>query len=683
MKSQVESYFRDCIGDPQNQLSLLPLSPIITADYVILGQLTALRFLEWVCTHPGGVIALPTGKTPEFFIKWTAYYLARWEKECTSGLPARLGFEAANKPQMQSLTFFQLDEFFPIHPSHDRSFSSFVKKFYIEGFGLDPEKVHLLYTHQLDDESRTDLCSLFSDGMIDLSLRYRPVITEEELNKKRAILQIDQMCQAYEESIKSAGGIGFFLGGIGPDGHIAFNIRGSAHDSHTRLDFINYETQAAAASDLGGIENVRRKAVLTMGLGTITMNPDCCAVIIAAGAGKAKVVADALLQKPSAQYPATALHKLPNARLFLSRSASSFLIPPVQANTAEEHEAYKCGLIQKIEKGLQLPSGKIIMHTAPHHDDIELAYFPAIHHLVRSQDNTNHFVYCTSGFTAVTNNYLKSVLMAASAFISNGAMKNAVNAYELFSSDRAYHDITGYLNGIANQNKETQLFNLSTRMVRRMIGHTGSTGFQGISDFIQHLNMQISALEPGSREPETIHLVKGWIREFEAELAWAHFGIGNEYVHHLRLKFYSDDIFPDYPDYGQDVMPLFRMMMEISPDIITMAIDPEGSGPDTHYKSLMAISAAVDEYIRVTGRTDIRLWGYRNVWSRFDPREVNTIIPVSLNSLAVLHNMFNSCFLSQRSASFPSYEFEGTFSELAQKIWVEQPEVGKEGQDEK
>jgi glucosamine-6-phosphate deaminase len=34
--------------------------------------------------------------------------------------------------------------------------------------------------------------------------------------------------------------------------------------------------------------------------------------------------------------------------------------------------------------------------------------------------------------------------------------------------------------------------------------------------------------------------------------------------------------------------------------------------------------------------------------------------------------MFTSCFLSQKSASFPSFELDGTFSELAQKIWVEQ-----------
>ena len=81
----------------------------------------------------------------------------------------------------------------------------------------------------------------------------------------------------------------------------------------------------------------------------------------------------------------------------------------------------------------------------------------------------------------------------------------------------------------------------------------------------------------------------------------------------------------------------------------------------------MAISAAIDEYVKKTGRNDIRIWGYRNVWSYFKLGEVNTVIPISLNSLAVLHNMFNTCFISQRTASFPSHEFDGTFSELAQK----------------
>jgi glucosamine-6-phosphate deaminase len=38
----------------------------------------------------------------------------------------------------------------------------------------------------------------------------------------------------------------------------------------------------------------------------------------------------------------------------------------------------------------------------------------------------------------------------------------------------------------------------------------------------------------------------------------------------------------------------------------------------------------------------------------------------------VLHNMFDTCFISQRSASFPSPELDGTFSRLCQRVWVDQ-----------
>merc|ERR1719428_2804812 len=78
---------------------------------------------------------------------------------------------------------------------------------------------------------------------------------------------VDQWCADYEEKIRAMGGIGFVMGGIGPDGHIAFNCQGCAHHSTTRLDELNYMSQAAAAGDLGGIEVVRKRKVVTIGLG--------------------------------------------------------------------------------------------------------------------------------------------------------------------------------------------------------------------------------------------------------------------------------------------------------------------------------------------------------------------------------------------------------------------------------
>jgi glucosamine-6-phosphate deaminase len=121
-----------------------------------------------------------------------------------------------------------------------------------------------------------------------------------------------------------------------------------------------------------------------------------------------------------------------------------------------------------------------------------------------------------------------------------------------------------------------------------------------------------------------------------------------------------------------DVKPILNLFEKIKPTIITLALDPEGSGPDTHYKTLIALSDAIDRYVQNHPDMNIHIWGYRNVWSRYEPTGVNKIIPVSLNAFAVLHNMFVSCFTSQKSASFPSFELDGKFSELAQKIWVEQ-----------
>src|SRR5271169_3474148 len=48
-------------------------------NFPLLGKFTALRFIEWVLKNPGGVISLPTGKTPEFFIKWVGRIIERWQ----------------------------------------------------------------------------------------------------------------------------------------------------------------------------------------------------------------------------------------------------------------------------------------------------------------------------------------------------------------------------------------------------------------------------------------------------------------------------------------------------------------------------------------------------------------------------------------------------------------------------
>ena len=63
---------------------------------------------------------------------------------------------------------------------------------------------------------------------------------------------------------------------------------------------------------------------------------------------------------------------------------------------------------------------------------------------------------------------------------------------------------------------------------------------------------------------------------------------------------------------------------------------------------------------------------------RYSPTEkMDVIVPASLNTLSLMNTAFMNCFGSQRAASFPSYEYDGPFSELAQKIMAEQYKMVK------
>ena len=78
-----------------------------------------------------------------------------------------------------------------------------------------------------------------------------------------------------------------------------------------------------AAADLGGIEISRNRLVITIGLDTITHNPDAVAIIFAAGEAKATMVKEALENEPSVLYPASVLSKLEHARFYLTTGAAT------------------------------------------------------------------------------------------------------------------------------------------------------------------------------------------------------------------------------------------------------------------------------------------------------------------------------------------------------------------------
>ena len=705
--------------------------PVVTVgNFPSLGKLVAMRFLEWVQNHPGGVVSLPTGKTPEHFIRWVKRLLATWDTTETQKLLVESGIDPGRRPDLRSLHFVQIDEFYPIDPRQHNSFYHYVNKYYIEGFGLDRSKALLMDCGKIGLEKGQTLDAIWNDLQVDLSLRTRHAVTDLEKQQQSVLHRIDDWCQQYENRIRSLGGIGFFLGGIGPDGHIGFNVRGSDHYSTTRLTATNYETQAAAATDLGGIEISRRRLVITIGLGTITFNHDCVAVIMAAGEAKAGVVADAVQAPEGVLIPASALRCLPGARFYVTLGAAKHLTQrqvvllneaesatddqveralvdlsvkhstrlleltdrQVQADPVAQATVSKRGqplseltnmvhrrLEEKIEACSRSLESTRFLHTEPHHDDLMLGYLPYIVRNTRSGSNTHHFVTLTSGFTAVSNVYMLRQIQSLRHFLETAEF-TALNSEGYFDPDNEEarnRDIWQYLDGVAARQEEMREEGAARRLLRNLISIYDETDLRAIDNRMNETEHYLETIYPGKKDPENIQRLKGMCREWEAECLWGYFGWQSSHIHHSRLGFYTGDIFAPAPTVERDVLPIFELMKNVRPDVISVAFDPEASGPDTHYKVLQAVNEATSRYAQSASRSNIRIWGYRNVWHRFHPSEANLFVPVSLNMFSIMDSAFLNTFGSQRDASFPSYEHDGPFCELAQRIQVEQYQMIK------
>jgi glucosamine-6-phosphate deaminase len=99
---------------------------------------------------------------------------------------------------------------------------------------------------------------------------------------------LEKECTDYEKKILKAGGIDLFLGGIGPDGHIAFNEPGSSLASRTRIKTLSYDTIVANSRFFSGdIRKVPTQA-LTVGVGTVMDAKEV--LIVITGYNKARAV---------------------------------------------------------------------------------------------------------------------------------------------------------------------------------------------------------------------------------------------------------------------------------------------------------------------------------------------------------------------------------------------------------
>lgn len=190
---------------------------IIEPDYKALSKWAANHVIERInafkpTAERPFVLGLPTGSSPEGMY-------AELVKACKEG---RVSFKFVKT--------FNMDEYVGLPEDHPESYHSFMSRNLFDHIDIPRENIHILNGNAEDLKAE---------------------------------------CARYEEMIREAGGIDLFIGGIGPDGHIAFNEPGSSLRSRTREKTLTTDTIIANSRFFDNDINKVPHYALTVGVGTV------------------------------------------------------------------------------------------------------------------------------------------------------------------------------------------------------------------------------------------------------------------------------------------------------------------------------------------------------------------------------------------------------------------------------
>ena len=181
------------------------------------------------------VLGLPTGSSP----------IGMYRELVKANKEGRVSFK--------HVLTFNMDEYVNLPEDHPESYHSFMAKNLFDHIDCPKENIHILNGNATDLEAE---------------------------------------CAHYEAMIKEAGGIDLFIGGIGPDGHIAFNEPGSSLTSRTRQKTLTTDTRIANSRVFGGDPNNVPAHALTVGVGTVMDAREV--LILCNGHGKSRALQAAI-----------------------------------------------------------------------------------------------------------------------------------------------------------------------------------------------------------------------------------------------------------------------------------------------------------------------------------------------------------------------------------------------------
>ncbi len=212
------------------------------------------------------VLGLATGSSPEGFYREVV-------KAYKAG---RISFK--------NVVTFNMDEYVGLPVEHPESYHSFMYRNLFDHVDCPKENIHIL------------------NGLAE---------------------DLDAECANYEKQIQSYGGIHLFLGGVGPDGHIAFNEPGTSFESLTHKQALTKDTLIANSRFFDYDINKVPKFALSVGVKTVMSAQEV--LIVANGHNKARALREAVEGAVSHMYTITCLQFHPKGIIVCDEAAADEL----------------------------------------------------------------------------------------------------------------------------------------------------------------------------------------------------------------------------------------------------------------------------------------------------------------------------------------------------------------------
>lgn len=212
------------------------------------------------------VLGLPTGSTP----------LGTYKE--------LIALHQADKLSFQHVITFNMDEYIGLAAAHPQSYRSFMFENFFNHIDILPEHIHI------PDGNAPDL---------------------------------QAECQQYEAAIRDCGGIHLFMGGVGSNGHIAFNEPHSTFDSRTRITALTEETRQDNSRFFENDTADMPYTALSIGIGTLLDADEI--LLLVTGEHKAEALRAAIEGEVSPLWPISALRLHPQSIIVCDKAATRLL----------------------------------------------------------------------------------------------------------------------------------------------------------------------------------------------------------------------------------------------------------------------------------------------------------------------------------------------------------------------